>query len=105
MKLVVCSTTCGLLATVKGDTASSIQGMLELLPFAAPRPVLNSSVVTQSKMAQAIFYTADVLNIQYRADAKMSRQSLHETKLDVSECQPLGVEWLALCLERPKTES
>ncbi len=43
--------------------------------------------------ARAIFYAADILNIQYRADLQMSpHESLFGTKPDVSKCQPFEVE-------------
>ncbi len=47
-------------------------------------------------MARAIFYAADIFNIQYRTDLKMSpHQKLFGSQPDVSKCQPFGVEcWL-----------
>jgi hypothetical protein len=55
-----------------------------------------ASGLTGKFWARAIFYAADILNIQYRADLKMSpHECLFGTKPDVSKCQPFGVEcWL-----------
>jgi hypothetical protein len=52
--------------------------------------------LTGKLWALAIFYAADILNIQYRADLKMCpHECLFRTKPNVSKCQPLGVEcWL-----------
>jgi hypothetical protein len=46
--------------------------------------------------ARAIFYAADIINIQCRADLKTSPyQKLYGSRPDVSKCQPFGVEcWL-----------
>ena len=42
----------------------------------------------------AIFYAADISNIQYRPDLKMSPfESLYGTKPDVSKCQPFSIEF------------
>ena len=60
------------------------------------RTDMIASGLTGKLWARAIFYAADISNIQYRPDLKMSpHQSLFGTKPDVSECQPFGVEcWL-----------
>ena len=46
--------------------------------------------------ARAVFYAADISNIQYRPDLQKSpHEALFGTKPDVSKCQPFGVEcWL-----------
>jgi len=61
-----------------------------------PRRDTITSGLTGKFWARAIFYAADILNIQYRADLKMSpHEALFGTKPDVSKCQPFGVEcWL-----------
>ena len=57
------------------------------------RTNMIASGLTGKFWARAIFYAADILNIQYRADLKMSpHESLFGTKPDVSKCQPFGVE-------------
>ena len=45
---------------------------------------------------RAIFHAADILNIRYGTDLKMSpHQKLFGTRPDVSKCQPVGMEsWL-----------
>jgi hypothetical protein len=60
------------------------------------RTNMIASGLTGKFWARAIFYAADILNIQYRADLQMSpHESLFGTKPDVSKCQPFGVEcWL-----------
>jgi hypothetical protein len=60
------------------------------------RTNMIASGLTGKFWARAIFYAADILNIQYRADLKMSpHECLFGTKPDVSKCQPFGVEcWL-----------
>ena len=60
------------------------------------RTNMIASGLTGKFWARAIFYAADISNIQYRSDLKMSpHQSLFGTKPDVSKCQPFGVEcWL-----------
>ena len=50
-----------------------------------------ASGLTGKFWARAIFYAADILNIQYRADLQMSpHESLFGTKPYVSKCQPFG---------------
>jgi hypothetical protein len=46
--------------------------------------------------ARAVFYAADISNIQYRTDLQKSpHEALFGAKPDVSKCQPFGVEcWL-----------
>jgi hypothetical protein len=68
------------------------------------RTNMIASGLTGKFWARAIFYAADILNIQYRADLKMSpHQSLYGTKPDVSKCQPFGVEcWLYVREEQRK---
>ena len=52
-----------------------------------------ASGLTGKFWARAIFYAADISNIQYRPDLKMSPyESLYGTKPDVSKCQPFGIE-------------
>jgi hypothetical protein len=60
------------------------------------RTNMITSGLTGKFWAQAIFYAADILNIRYRADLKMSpHECLFGTKPNVSKCQPLGVQcWL-----------
>ena len=60
------------------------------------RTNMIASGLTGKFWARAIFYAADISNIQYRDDLKMSpHQSLYGIKPDVSKCQPFGVEcWL-----------
>ncbi len=61
-----------------------------------PRTNMIASGLTGKFWALAIFYAADILNLQYLADLKMSPQEcLFRTKPDVSKCQPFGVEcWI-----------
>ena len=60
------------------------------------RTNMIASGLTGKFWARAIFYAADISNIQYRPDLKMSPfESLYGTKPDVSKCQPFGIEcWL-----------
>ena len=60
------------------------------------RTNMIASGLTGKFWARAIFYAADIINIQYRADLKMSpHQKLFGSQPDVSKCQPFGVEcWL-----------
>ena len=60
------------------------------------RTNMIASGLTGKFWARAIFYAADIINIQYRADLKMSPyQKLFGSQPDVSKCQPFGVEcWL-----------
>jgi hypothetical protein len=55
-----------------------------------------ASGLTGKFWALAMFHAADILNIQYRADLKLSsHECLFGTKPDVSKCQPFGAEcWL-----------
>ena len=66
------------------------------------RTNMIASGLTGKFWARAIFYAADISNIQYRSDLKMSpHQSLLGTKPDVSKCQPFGVEcWLYVRAEQ-----
>ena len=55
--------------------------------------------------ACAIFYAADIPNIQYRADLKMSpHESLYGTKQDVNKCQPIRYRMLHLREGRSESE-
>ena len=57
------------------------------------RTNMIASGLTGKFWARAIFYAADISNIQYRVDQKMSpHESLYGTKPDVSKCQPFGTE-------------
>ena len=60
------------------------------------RTNMIASGLTGKFWARAIFYAADISNIQYRADLKMSpHQAMFGVKPDVSKCQPFGTEcWL-----------
>ena len=52
-----------------------------------------ASGLTGKFWARAIFYAADISNMQFRTDLKMSpHEALHGTKPDVSKCQPFGIE-------------
>ena len=52
-----------------------------------------ASGLTGKFWARAVFYAADISNMQYRVDLKMSpHESLYGTKPDVSKCQPFGTE-------------
>jgi hypothetical protein len=55
-----------------------------------------ASGLTGKFWARAIFYAADIINIQYIADLKMSPyKKLFGSRSDVSKCQPFGVKcWL-----------
>ncbi len=57
------------------------------------RSNMIASGLTCKFWARAIFYAADISNIQYKSDLKMSpHQSLLGTKSDVSKYQQIGVE-------------
>ena len=60
------------------------------------RTNMIASGLTGKFWARAIFYAADISNIQYRVDLKISpHQAVFGVKPDVSKCQPFGVEcWL-----------
>ena len=66
------------------------------------RTNMIASGLTGKFWARAIFYAADILNIQYRTDLKMSpHQKLFGSQPDVSKCQPFGVEcWLYVRAEQ-----
>ena len=66
------------------------------------RTNMIASGLTGKFWARAIFYAADISNLQYRSDLKMSaHQSLFGTKPDVRKCQPFGVEcWLYVRAEQ-----
>jgi hypothetical protein len=67
---------------------------------ATPRELCNiartymiASGLTGKFWACTIYCAADILNIQYRTDLKMSQhQKLFGSQPDVSKCQPFGVE-------------
>ena len=57
------------------------------------RTDMIASGLTGKFWARAIFYAADISNIKYRADLKMSpHESLYETKPDVTKSKPFGIE-------------
>ena len=57
------------------------------------RTNMIASGLTGKFWARAVFYAADISNMQYRADLKKSpHESLYGTKPDVSNCQPFGQE-------------
>ena len=65
------------------------------------RANMIASGLTGKFWARAIFYAADISNLQYRSDLKMSpHQSLFGTKPDVSKCQTFSVECWLYVLER-----
>ena len=68
------------------------------------RTNMIASGLTGKFWARAIFYAADISNIQYRADLKMSpHQAIFGVKPDVSKCQPFGVEcWLYVRADQRK---
>jgi hypothetical protein len=69
------------------------------------RTNMIASGLTGKFWARAIFYAADILNIQYRADLKMSpHQKLFGTKPDVSKCQPFGCECWSYVLGENRTD-
>jgi hypothetical protein len=62
-----------------------------------------ASGLTGKFCACAIFYAADIINIQYNADLKMSpRQKLFGSQPDVSKYQPFGVECWLYFREEPR---